>query len=113
MPVTSGHARRESFRGVPHDTQVPSEPEDPNALVSTPDGGRSTPTSAYPEVSRHGTGWDGLNHGRRHWRWHEDRVRSHHHRRWNRDSQVDTDTYPGVYSGDSQSRQGQNCDSLL
>ena len=87
----------------------------PHPMVIAP-----SPASPHPEVTRRGTSRHDLNHRRRHGRGHDDRGRSHHHRSrgydhrgGDRDSEADTDINPSIYSGDSQSCQGQDCDCLF
>ena len=90
-------------------------PTSPGPMVVAP-----SPSSSHPNVSRCRASWHNLNHrarhGRRHhnrsWSYH-DRCRRYHHRGWNRDSETDTEMNPGVYSGDSKSGQGQNCNCLF
>jgi hypothetical protein len=91
-------------------------PTSPRPMVIAP-----SPTSAYPDVSRGGAGWYGLNDRCRHQRWHDNGGGSHHHRGrggynrcWNRDSEADTEmNTPSVYRGHSNSCQGQNCYGLF
>ena len=87
----------------------------PRPMVIAP-----SPAATCPDVSRYGTSRHDLNDRCRHWRWHDDRGRSHQHRSrgdynrgWKWDSDADTDMNPSVYSGDSHSRQGQDCDGLF
>lgn len=93
-------------------TPVASSP-DPVIIVPSP-------TSTDPDVTRRWAGWHSFEHGRRHWWLHNDRRGSDHHRSRcynyrcrNWDSNVDTETNPGVCCGDSQSSQGHNCDSFF
>ena len=87
----------------------------PNPMIIAP-----SPASTDPDVSRYGTSRNALNEGCRHGGRHDDRSRHHYHRgrgcyhrHGNRNSEADTDANPGVYSSDSQSCQGQNCNCLF
>ena len=86
----------------------------PSPTVFTP-----SPITADPDVSRSRAVWHGLYDGCRHWwfthwRWrHEDRSWNRHSWNWKRDSKVDSEMHPGVYSGESHNRQSQYCDSLF
>ena len=94
----------------------------PHPMVIAP-----SPTTTHPDVARCGAGRQYLNYRCRHWRCYHDRGRRHHYRRrshdhgsWgryhhgrSRDAEADTEMNPCVHSGDSQSCQGQNCNSLF
>jgi hypothetical protein len=101
----------------------------PHPMVIVP-----SPASTDPDVARHGTNRCDFYDGSRHWRLHDDgrrsrhdggrrydnRCWSHHHRGWGydnrcwkRDSEVDAEMNPSIYRGDSNSGQGQYCDSLF
>jgi hypothetical protein len=92
---------------VPVSRRPPVAPR-PDPMVVAP-----SPTPSHPDVTRHrARRWDPYNRSR-HWRRYDDWRRSDDNRGWNWDSEVDAETNPGVYRGDSNSGQGQNCDSLF
>jgi hypothetical protein len=76
-------------------------PTSPHPMVVTP-----SPAPTHPNATRHRANRRGLYYRSRH-------GLLYHHRGRRRDSEVDTETNPGICSGDSQSSQGQNCDSLF
>jgi hypothetical protein len=92
------------------------------------------PTSTHPDESRRGANRNDLDVRRRHRRLDNDGSWSYYHRSWShyywgrshyhrgrggdhhsrsRDAEADTEMNPCVYSSNSQSGQGQNCDSLF
>src|SRR3974390_3412453 len=79
----------------------------PHPMIIAP-----SPSSAYPDVARRGAGGCDLNNWWWHWpgnhcrsRYHRDRWRGHHRdRKWT--AEIDTEMDAGVYTGDSQDRQG-------
>src|SRR5690348_12451712 len=80
----------------------------PDPMVVAP-----PPIAADPNVTRHRANWCDLYYRSRHWLRHDDWRWGHDKRRRNWNSEVDTETNPGICSGDSHSSQGQNCDSLF
>ena len=80
----------------------------PHPKIVTP-----SPTSTDPYVAWHRISRCDLYYRNRHWRWYDDWCRGHDNRHRSRDSKVDSETNPGICSGDSNSSQGQNCDSLF
>jgi|SRR5437762_3228060 len=99
---------------------TPTNRSSPVAMSPHPTVIAPYPISAHPNITGRRAGGRHLHHGSWHWRWNNDWSRSRNHRNWScdnrhrdREAKVDTDTNPGVYRGDSQGRQGQNCDSLF
>lgn len=84
-------------------------------VTSSPDPMVVAPSSAstHPDITGHRASRCDLYYRSRHGRRYDDRRWGHDNRRRNRDSDVDTETNPGIYSSDSDSCQGQNCDSLF
>jgi hypothetical protein len=87
----------------------------PHPMVIAP-----SPASTHPDVSRGGISRHDLNHRcwdgrwRNDWGWgHDHWSRGYYNLGWNRDSEADTDINSSVYSGDSKSCQGQDCDGLF
>ncbi len=98
---------------IPMIVAVPASRRPPVATRPDPMVVAPSPTSSHPNVTRHRTNrWD-LYHRNRHGRRHDDWRWGHDDRRRNRDSDVDTETNPGICSSDSHCGQGQNCDSLF
>jgi len=98
---------------VPMNIAVPVSRRAPMAACPDPMVVAPSPASTHPSVTRHRADRCDLyyrsRHGRRYddWRW------GHDKRRRNRNSDVETETNPGICSGDSHCSQGQNCDSLF
>jgi hypothetical protein len=87
----------------------------PNPTVIMPSPIAADPDVTRSRADRHGfhdrcREWRRLTHRR--WGYHD---RSRNRNRWNgkRDSEVDSEVNSSVYSGDSHSRQSQNCNSLF
>ena len=80
----------------------------PGPMVVAP-----SPTPSHPDVTGYGATRGGLYNRSRHWRLYYDRRGSHNNRGWKRDPKVYVEMNPGICSGNSQSRQSQNCDSLF
>jgi len=79
-----------------------------------------SPASTNPDVPRGGADRHCFNNRCRHWRLYNDRRQGHHNRHRsrydrdrNRNSNIETDMHPSVCRGESQSSQGQHCDSLF
>ena len=83
-------------------------PTCPDPVVVTP-----CPIPAHPDVSGHWTGRCGLYYWRRYRRLHHYGCGSHQCRDREWQAKVDSDMNSGVYRGESNSRQSQNCDSLF
>jgi len=83
-------------------------PTSPDPMIVAP-----SPAPSHPDVTRHRARRCDLHNRNRHWRRCDDRRRSNDNRGWDRDSEVDTKTNPGVHRGDSNSGQGQNRDNLF
>jgi hypothetical protein len=83
-------------------------PTCPHPMVIAP-----SPITPDPNVTGRRAYRQGLDNRSRHGWLHTNRGRCYDDRCRNRDSKVDSETNPGICSGDSQCSQGQNCDSLF
>lgn len=92
---------------VPASTRTPV-PTRPDPAVVAP-----SPTPTDPNVTWHRASRCDLYYRSRYWRRYDDWRRSDYNRGRNRDSEVNTETNPGIYRGDSNSGQGQNYDCLF
>ena len=72
-----------------------------------------SPAATDPDVTRHRSSQCGLYYRSRRWWRDDDWRRGDDNRGRNRDSEVDTETNPGIHRGDANGCQGQNCDSLF
>jgi|SRR5579883_21057 len=83
-------------------------PTCPYPMVITPSPVASDPNVTGRRAYRHG-----LDNRRRHGWLHTNWGRCYDDRCRNRDSKVDSETNPGICSGDSHCSKGQNCNSLF
>ena len=80
----------------------------PHPMIVAP-----SPASTQPDVARRWTNRNSLHHRCGHRWWDDNRSGSHHYRGWQRNAKAYSHVNPCVYSSDSQTCQGQNCDYLF
>jgi hypothetical protein len=112
-PATNGLVVAATKSVVPVSVTVPVSRRSPMTTGPHPMVIAPSQAATNPDVPRHRASRRDLNDGCRHWRRHDNGRRRDDNGRRNRNSQVDTESNPGIYRGGRNSGQGQNCDCLF